>query len=110
MSSKAGVHLVHSPVHRYDSPTMEKLNSSIDEPTPCRGYLVFLALLFGLFAWQAWMTLSLFGPDDRWSNLVDDQPILDGSHPANLYLSTLGAQALAATGNSCCYDLNFQVG
>ena len=89
---------------------MEKPNSSIDEPAPRRGYLVFLALLVGLFAWQAWMTLSLFGPEDHWSNLLDDRPILDGSHPANLYLSTLGAQALAATGNSCCYDLNFQVG
>ncbi len=56
------------------------------------------------------MTLSLFGPDEPWSRLGDDRPILDGSHPANLYVSTLGAQALLATGNSCCYDTNFQIG
>jgi hypothetical protein len=56
------------------------------------------------------MTLSLFGPVDSWPRFVNNQPIMDGSHPTNLYLSTLGAQALATTGNSCCYDMNFQAG
>ena len=90
---------------------MEKPNvPSADEPVSYRNYLVFLALLVALVAWQGWMTLSLFGPEDPWGRLLDDRPILDGSHPANLYLSTLGAQALATTGNSCSYDRNFQIG
>lgn len=81
-----------------------------DEPVSCLRSPVFLAFLVVLVVWQGWMTLSLFGPENHWSNLLDDRPILDGSHPANLYLGTLGAQALAADGNSCCYDINFQIG
>jgi uncharacterized protein YkuJ len=91
---------------------MERIpNTPVSEETLlCRGYPVFLALLIVLVGWQGWMTLSLFGPEEPWSRLVADKPILDGSHPANLYLSTLGAQAWAATGRCCCYDANFQVG
>src|SRR5260370_5013799 len=90
---------------------MERPTSpTVKESVSCRGYPVSLAVLVVLVAWQGFMTLSLFGPDEPWSRLGDDRPILDGSHPANLYVSTLGAQALLATGNSCCYDTNFQIG
>jgi hypothetical protein len=56
------------------------------------------------------MTLRLFGPGLSFENLLNDQPVLSGKHPVNLYLGTQAAQALAATGNGCCYDPAFQAG
>ena len=50
------------------------------------------------------MILSLFGPWPVWERLLNDEPIVTGKHPANLYRGTLMAQALAATGSGCCYD------
>jgi hypothetical protein len=50
------------------------------------------------------MTLSLFGLDSPWERLTDDQPIISGRHPANLYLGMLAAKARWATGGDCCYD------
>jgi hypothetical protein len=67
-------------------------------------------LLLPLVAWQGWMTLSLFGPDDPWKRLLDDEPILSGRHPLHLYHGQLGAQALWARGRACCFDPNFQAG
>jgi hypothetical protein len=68
-----------------------------------------LALL-SLLIWQGWMTLSLFGPDQPWLNLLDDRPILSGRHPLHLYHGLLGAQALRRQGTLCCFDPAFQAG
>src|SRR4051794_23811064 len=47
--------------------------------------LAFL-LLGGLFAWQGWMTLALFGPvETAWERLLDDRPVVSGRHPLHLY-------------------------
>src|SRR5262249_21767776 len=40
----------------------------------CWNRLLWLVLLGGLFVWQGWMTLALFGPDDPWQRLCDAQP------------------------------------
>src|SRR5262249_20173366 len=69
----------------------------------------FLVLL-ALTAWQGWMTLTLFGPDDPLKRLLDDQPIVSGRHPLHLYHGYLGSLALSARGTPCCYDPNFQAG
>jgi hypothetical protein len=65
---------------------------------------VWSLLLLGLFAWQGWMTLGLFGEDAPWERLLDEQPVLSGRHPLHLYHGYLGAQSLRHTGSSCCYD------
>ena len=56
------------------------------------------------------MTLSLFGMDDPWNRLLDDQPIVSGRHPLHLYHGYLGARSLAGRGTSCCFDPSFQAG
>jgi hypothetical protein len=66
--------------------------------------------LLGLVAWQTWLTLGLFGPDTPWHALVDDRPVVSGSHPQHLYLGTLGAQSLSSRGTICVYDSAFQAG
>src|SRR5262249_28911676 len=76
----------------------------------CWNRLLWLVLLGGLFVWQGWMTLALFGPDDPWQRLCDAQPVLSGSHPLHLYHGYLGAQALWQDGSSVCYDPSFQAG
>ncbi|MBM4068478.1 MAG: hypothetical protein FJ271_05975 [Planctomycetes bacterium] len=79
-------------------------------PTPapaCRAFLVPVGCLILLFAWHGWMVLSLFGPlpvSAAWQRLLSDEPIVTGKHPANLYLGTITARALSATGSGCCYD------
>lgn len=62
--------------------------------------------MFGLLllVWHAWMVLGLFGPWPVWERLTNDEPIVTGKHPANLYLGMVAARALAATGDCCCYD------
>ena len=50
-------------------------------------------VLLGLLAWQGWITLTLFGPDRPWENLLDDRPILSGRHPLHLYHGYLGARS-----------------
>src|SRR5262249_52437727 len=52
----------------------------------------------------------LFGPEDPWERLLDDQPVLSGSHPLHLYHGFLGAQALRDRGSLVCYDPSFQAG
>src|SRR5438132_501026 len=83
-----------------------------DQSRQCRrfpgiGALVVLAALAG---WHGWMTLSLFGSESPWEQLCNDQPILSGRHPANLYLGMLAARARLATHSGCCYDPAFQAG
>jgi hypothetical protein len=78
-------------------------------PAPERGHFAWNFLLLGLVVWQGWMTLSLFGPSPS-EALLDDRPIVSGSHPLHLYHAYLGAKALRATGRSSCYDPAFQVG
>ena len=56
------------------------------------------------------MTLSLFGLDDPWQNLLDDQPIVSGRHPLHLYHGYLGAQTFRERGSLCCYDPAYQAG
>ncbi len=68
------------------------------------GCLALLAL------WHGWMVLSLYGPWPPWQRLVNDEPIITGKHPGNLYLGTQQAQALAATGSCCCYVSAYQAG
>jgi hypothetical protein len=86
---------------------MEGLRSPATERS--RTWPWWLALL-GLAAWQAWMTLSLFGPDEPWQRLCGDEPVVSGRHPLHLYHGHLGAQALRHTGHFCCYDPAFQAG
>src|SRR4051812_48834455 len=66
--------------------------------------------LVALVGWQAWMTLTLFGPGDLWRLLLNDDPVVSGRHPLHLYHGHLGALAWHHTGNVCCYDPAFQAG
>jgi hypothetical protein len=66
--------------------------------------------LLGLVAWQGWLTLTLFGCHDSLGPLLNDEPVLSGSHPLHQYHGYLGAQALLHTGHTCCYDPAFQAG
>jgi hypothetical protein len=74
-----------------------------------RGWLGGMLLLL-LVAWQACMTLGLFGADAPWERVLDEAPVLSGRHPLHFYHGYLGAQALWLTGSSCCYDPAFQAG
>ncbi|MBI3407800.1 MAG: hypothetical protein HY040_05515 [Planctomycetes bacterium] len=89
----------------------ERLNE-IKAPAGWRRLFVLTALA-GLFAWQGWLTLGLFGPgepwtDEPWSRLLDDEPILSGAHPQHLYLGWLGAHSLWESGRLCVLDPAFQ--
>src|SRR5262245_34488712 len=75
-----------------------------------RGSRLWTLLLLGLCAWQGWMTLSLFGADQPWERLLDDEPVVSGYHPLHLYHGYLGALSLRAAGSTCCYDPAFQAG
>jgi hypothetical protein len=68
--------------------------------------LVLLVLLGG----QAWQTLGLFGPEQPWQRLGNDQPILSGRHALHLYHGCLGAGSLWERGTLSCYDPAFQAG
>ncbi len=71
---------------------------------------VWLLLLLALLAWQCWMTLTLFGGDRPWMNVLDERPILSGRHPLHLYHGYLGARALREHGSLSCYDPTFHAG
>jgi hypothetical protein len=73
-------------------------------------YLAWSGLSLTLFAWQAWLTLALFGGPAGWANLNSDEPISSGAHPQHLYLGALGAQGLKANGTTCVYDPAFSGG
>jgi hypothetical protein len=70
---------------------------------------LWLLALAALIAWQAWMALSLFGPD-AWHNLTSDEPLLAGRHPLHLYHGHLGARALLERGSLSVYDPSFHAG
>jgi hypothetical protein len=63
-------------------------------------------ILVGLLTWQGWMTWCLL----EGRTIFDNRPVLSGFHPQHLYLGTLGARSMHATGGSCCYDTAFQIG
>jgi hypothetical protein len=70
----------------------------------------WLVALAGLAAWQAWLTLALFGAGRDPGPLVDDRPVVSGRHPLHLYHGTLGARALRRGGTLSCYDPAFHAG
>jgi hypothetical protein len=67
-------------------------------------------ILAALILWQAWMTLTLFGPDRPLRHIFSNEPIVSGKHPLHLYHGYLGAESFYNTGSLCCYDPNFQAG
>lgn len=67
----------------------------------------FLLGAAGLCAWQGWLTLALFGQDPCQA-ILNDQPIVSGVHPQNLYVGALGADGLCAQARSVVYDFSFQ--
>ncbi|MBI2804500.1 MAG: hypothetical protein HYX68_05890 [Planctomycetes bacterium] len=69
----------------------------------------WLGGVVALLAWQAWLTLALFG-SEPWVNLTDDRPIVSGAHPQNLYLASLGAAAFTSRGRTIGFDDKFQAG
>ena len=72
--------------------------------------LLRIVPLLGLFAWHGWLTLSLFGCENRWQQLLDDRPIISGRHAFHLYHARLGAQSFRERGTLCCFDAAFQAG
>jgi len=64
----------------------------------------------GLLAWQAYLTLRLFGATVSLEPLLDERPVLSGFHPQHQYLGHLGARALRQQGEFCVYDPAFQAG
>ncbi len=70
----------------------------------------WLLVLLALLAWQGWMTLGLFGQDQPWQRLLDDEPILSGRHALHLYHGYLGARSLLERGTLSCYDPAFHAG
>ncbi|MCI0462738.1 MAG: hypothetical protein L0Z62_37795 [Gemmataceae bacterium] len=82
------------------------MDGSAPQPAPSsRRLLAVWPLLFlGLVACQGWMTLSLFGPEQPWTNLLSEEPILSGRHPLHLYHGHLGARAFYTSGRTSCYD------
>jgi hypothetical protein len=64
---------------------------------------------FALLAWQFWLTLGLFGPEPL-ARIMDDSPIMNGSHPQHLYLGALGARGFVERGQATVFDKRFQAG
>jgi hypothetical protein len=71
---------------------------------------LWLFALAALALWQAWMALSLFGPDNHWRNLTSDEPLLAGRHPLHLYHGWYGARSLLDRGSLCSFDPDFHAG
>src|SRR5262245_49589718 len=70
----------------------------------------WLLALAALLAWQAWLTLGLFGRDRPWERLLGDAPVLSGRHPLHLDHGHLGARARWERGTPSCYDPAFCAG
>jgi hypothetical protein len=89
-------------------------NSKAEGPanasTSMRGSSLWYLGVLGLLAWQGWMTLTLFGREAAWDNLLSEQPIVDGRHGLRLYHGLEGARAFWSTGGLCAYDPAFQAG
>src|SRR5205085_487294 len=98
----------------YHRRVMERTPSSLVAPLSAKpafwDHHCWRLVLVALLAWQAWMTLTLFGPDHPLQNLFSDEPIVSGKHPLHLYHGYLGARSFYKTGSLCCYDPNFQAG
>lgn len=71
---------------------------------------VWPVVLLALIGWQGWLTLQLFGPEQPWQRLLDNQPILSGRHPLHLYHGLLGAASMWRSGGLSCFDPAFQAG
>ncbi len=69
----------------------------------------FLLGAAGLCAWHGWLTLALFGADPV-EAMLNDQPIVSGAHGQNLYIGSLGANALKTQGRTVVYSLDNQAG
>jgi hypothetical protein len=70
----------------------------------------WLLVLATLMAYQAWMTLGLFGGEQSWRRLCSAEPIVSGRHPLHLYHGFLGARSFYDRGTSSCYDPAFDIG
>jgi hypothetical protein len=79
-------------------------------PAAPPGRLRWWLALAGLLAWQAWLTLGLFGPEQAWDRLTGDEPVVSGRHALHLYHGTLGARTLLEHGSLSCYDPAFHAG
>jgi len=73
-------------------------------------HAAWVLVLPALLAWQAWMTLGLFGCRDEPRRLLDDRPVLSGRHPLHQYHGLLGARSLLRRGGLSCYDPAFHAG
>ena len=71
---------------------------------------LWLVVLAGLVAGQAWLTLQLFGNDNALDQLTNDAPILDGRHPLHFYHGLLGNRVWHERRATMCYDPAFQAG
>jgi hypothetical protein len=92
---------------------MERAASArADGTATTRGITSWLwcVLLLGLIAGHAWKTLHLFGAEDAWPRLLDQQPIVSGRHPLHLYHGYLGAQSFQTRHSFSCYDPAFDAG
>jgi hypothetical protein len=74
------------------------------------GHFLWALLWSGLFAWQGWMTLSLFGEERPCEAMLDARPVVSGRHPLHLYHGYLGAHSFKYRGEACCYNPAFQAG
>src|SRR5438876_2890504 len=83
-----------------DEPAARPADGSADRSAARRPWA--LAWL-GLLALQLWLTLGLFGSSPL-ASLTDDRPVMDGAHPQNLYLGSLGAASLRERGYTTVFD------
>src|SRR5262245_34845837 len=89
------------------------MDQSATSPVECvtvKPRLLGAGVLTLLLAWQAWLTLGLFGAAYPWPGLTNDEMIISGAHSQHQYLGYRGAQALKNTGRPCAYDPDFQAG
>lgn len=59
--------------------------------------------VLALLCWQLWLTLALFG-DEPITNLLSNEPIVDGVHPQHLYLGAVGARGILVQGRTTVFD------
>ena len=64
-----------------------------DAVRPAAEHPAWLLVLLALMAYQAWMTLGLFGRERPWERLRDGEPVVSGRHPLHLYHGYLGARS-----------------
>lgn len=88
------------------------MDQSATSPVECvtaKQRLLGAGALTLLLAWQAWLTLGLFG-DYPWSGLTNDEMIISGANPQHQFLGAIGAQAFKNSGCPCAYVTSFQAG